>query len=398
MALRDAHGTAGGIGLLPPALGACFALSSTTLIAFSVVSPDVVAELQLSYGQAGVIAAAYMLGYGLFQIPVSLAGVLFGSGRVLFGATLLMAASSLLPCLFDGFVLWLIARLLAGIAAGAVLPLGLHLLTHALSGPRLVRGIGIFVAGWGIGMTVAMLGAAPLLQAAGWRQVMVATTLFGLFVAAFLRWGLPPDSPAGEHGLSPTLALRELIRVRALNLMGVVNAAGTTIMVCIPSWLPLYLTGTFDTPAALASAYLSPVGIGVALGGWLGGALTNRLGWRPVVVGSLLASSVLTLVIALPSSALPVAGLGILIGLVGMLFPAPIQSLFPQVVQQESTAIAAAYYNTIGFLGAFGASLAFGYLVDFAGSFTPGWVGLAAVPLLGVAAALALRIAPLART
>src|SRR5262245_15919529 len=94
MALGDAHGTAGGIGLVPPALGACFALSSTTLIAFSVVSPDVVAELQLGYGQAGVIAAAYMLGYGLFQIPVSLAGVLFGSGRVLFGATLLMAASS----------------------------------------------------------------------------------------------------------------------------------------------------------------------------------------------------------------------------------------------------------------------------------------------------------------
>jgi predicted MFS family arabinose efflux permease len=192
--------------------------------------------------------------------------------------------------------------------------------------------------------------------------------------------------------LSTASALRALFRLRALNLMGVVNAAGTTIMVCIPSWLPLYLTGAFDTPAAQASAYLSPIGIGVAVGGWLGGALTNRLGWRPVVVGSLLASSLLALVIALLSSGLLVAGLGILIGLVGMLFPAPIQSLFPQVVPQESTAIAAAYYNTIGFLGAFGASLAFGYLVDFAGSFTPGWMGLAAIPLLGIAAALALRI------
>src|SRR5262249_58426053 len=131
-----------------------------------------------------------------------------GGGRVLSWAPLLVAASFLLPCLFDGFVQWLIARLLAGIAAGAVLPLGLHLLTHALSGSRLVRGIGVFVAGWGIGMTVAMLGAAPLLQIAGWRQVMVATTLFGLLVAAFLRWALPPESPAGEPGSSPKPSLR----------------------------------------------------------------------------------------------------------------------------------------------------------------------------------------------
>src|SRR5215475_2717076 len=183
MAVDDADRTASGLGLLPTALAACFALSSTTLIAFSVISPEVVVELHLTYGQAGLVGAAYMLGYGLFQIPVSLAGMHFGSGRVLVAATLLMMVSSLLPCLFDGLELWLAARLLAGIAAGAVLPLGLHLLTHALSGPRLVRGIGLFVAGWGIGMTVAMLGAAPLLQIAGWRQVMVATTLFGLLVA-----------------------------------------------------------------------------------------------------------------------------------------------------------------------------------------------------------------------
>jgi len=48
-----------------------------------------------------------------------------------------------------------------------VLPLGIHLLTQAMSGPRLVKGLGVFIAGWGAGMTLAMLVAAPLLRAFG---------------------------------------------------------------------------------------------------------------------------------------------------------------------------------------------------------------------------------------
>ncbi len=385
-----------GIGPLPVALAACFALSSATLSAFSVVSPDVVAELNLSYGQSGLIGAAYMLGYGLFQVPVSLLGVRFGSGRILVAATLLMGVSSILPCLLDGFGQWLIARLLSGIAAGAVLPLGLHLLAQFLSGARLVRAIGIFVSGWGIGMTLAMLGAAPVLQAAGWRQVMLATALFGMVVAAGLRFALVRngqrgmDLPAGHAIGVPSRT--PLFANRALNLMGIVNAAGTTSMVCIPAWLPLYLTGTFGTGAAQASAYLSPIGIGVATGAWLGGALANRFGWRSVVVASLVASSCLAALIPLATGAVAVATLAIVIGFVGMLFPAPIQSLFPSIVPAQDTAIAAAYYNTIGFIGAFVASLAFGYIADLAGTFSAGWLFLAAIPLLGTVAAVRLSV------
>jgi MFS-type transporter involved in bile tolerance (Atg22 family) len=79
----------------------------------------------------------------------------------------------------------------------------------------------------------------------------------------------------------------------------------------------------------------------------------------------------------------------VIIGWVAMLFPAPIQSLFPSVVPAERTALAAGYYNTLGFSGAFAASLVFGSLVDRSGSFTNGWLLLALVPLIGVAAGLA---------
>ena len=160
-------GTPQRLGRLPFALAACFSLAATMLTTFPIVSPDVVSELGLNYAQTGAIGAAYMLGYGLFQLPASIAGVRLGSGRVLLGATMLMSAGALLPCFVASFPGWLISRLAMGIAGAAVLPLGIHLLTQAMSGPRLVKGLGVFIAGWGAGMTLAMLVAAPLLHAFG---------------------------------------------------------------------------------------------------------------------------------------------------------------------------------------------------------------------------------------
>jgi predicted MFS family arabinose efflux permease len=390
-------GTSGAeLGRLPFAVGACFALSAAMLTTFPIVSPDVVSELRLSYAQTGVIAAAYLFGYGLFQLPASLLGVRLGSGRVLIGATVLMSMSSLVPYFVASYPGWVVSRLLMGIGGAAVLPLSIHLLTRAMSGPRLVRGLAVFVSGWGIGMSLAMVGAAPLLHAVGWRQVMLMSAVLGIAVIASLKWALPArlsgrDADACDP---PNLAAmaRRLSGNPALNLMGLVNAAGTTIMVCIPAWLPLYLTGTFGVSAAETSASLSPIGVAIAVGAWAGGALSIRLGWRLVVVSSLVASCLLAVLIPLQSSAAFVVGIAILIGLVGMLFPAPIQSLFPSVVPEEWTALAAGYYNTIGFIGAFSASLVFGCLVDWFGSFTVGWLWLASIPVVGIAAALSLRL------
>jgi MFS family permease len=384
------------LGRLPFALAACFALAAMMLTTFPIVSPDVVSELGLSYVQTGAIGATYMLGYGLFQLPVSVLGVRLGSGRVLFGATVLMSAAALLPCLVASFFGWLTSRFLMGIAGAAVLPLGIHLLTQAMSGPRLVMGLGVFLPGWGIGMTLAMLGAAPLLHAFGWRAVLIMSTALGVIVIASLQWALPAALRGKDAAATNRPNLGELVRRlggnQALNMMGVVNAAGTTVLICVPTWLPLYLTSTFGVSAAETSASLSPIGIGVAVGAWAGGALTIPLGWRRVVVASLIASSLLVALIPLQSSALLIVVTAILLGCVGMLFPVPIQSLFPFVMPQEWAALATGYYNTIGFIGAFSASLVFGYLVDCFSSFTVGWFLLASVPVVGVVAALLIRI------
>ena len=75
-----------------------------------------------------------------------------------------------------------------------------------------------------------------------------------------------------------------------------------------------------------------------------------------------------------------------------MFFAAPVQSLFPFVIAQEWTALAAAYYNSIGFVGAFLASLMFGFLVDRFSDFAVGWLFFSAIPVLGIVAAVLLPI------
>jgi predicted MFS family arabinose efflux permease len=383
------------LGRLPYALAACFGLSATMITTFPIVAPDVVSEFRLSYAQTGVIAAAYMLGYGLFQLPASFLGISVGSGRVLLGAMMLMSAGALVPCIIDSPSGWVISRLVMGIAGAAVLPLSLHLLTLALSGARLVKGVGITISGWGFGMTLAMLGAAPLLHMVGWRAVMLASAVLGVIVMAGLYWTLPPRNRREEaSGTLPGFAQlgRALAGNGALNRMSIINAAATSIMICVPAWLPLYVSGAFHVSTAETAAGLSPIGIGVAVGAWTGGALTIRWGWRPVVITGLLASSVLVASVPLLWSASLIIALAIPIGWIGMFFAAPVQSLFPSVIAEEWTALAAGYYNSIGFFGAFAASLLFGFLVDRTSSFTLGWLFLAMIPIVGVVAALSLAI------
>jgi predicted MFS family arabinose efflux permease len=390
-----AGSTQSAVGRLPVALAACFALSASMLTVFPIVSPEVVSELAFTYAEIGWIGAAYMLGYGLFQLPASLLGVRFGSARVLVGAIAMMSVSALLPCLTGGFAGWMASRFMMGVGGAAVLPLSIHLLTRAMSGRRLVKGLSIFISGWGVGMTLAMLGAAPVLRLWGWRAVLVISAMLGGVALAGLWWVLPSDVRIGGSNRRGRLSLRQsierLARNFSLNMMGIVNVAGTTVLTCVPTWLPLYLTKIFGESASEASASLSPIGIAVAIGAWAGGALTLPLGWRRVVVASLIVSGLLVASISVFSSARLVVATAILAGWVAMLFPAPIQSLFPMVIDEELVALAAGYFNTLGFIGAFCASLGFGYLVDHVLTFAGGWLFLASINMFGVVAALALR-------
>jgi MFS transporter, FSR family, fosmidomycin resistance protein len=385
-----------GLIRLPVALAACFALSASMLTAFPIVSPEVVSELEFTYAEIGWIGAAYMLGYGLFQLPASLLAVRIGSPRVLIGAVALMSVGALLPCLVSSFAGWIVSRFMMGVGGAAVLPLSIHLLTQAMSGRRLVRGLSIFISGWGVGMTLAMLGAAPALRVWGWRGVLLTSATLGVVVLAGLLWALGDaariDGPNGRGPFGLRQMVSRLGSNLSLNTMGVVNAAGTTVLTCVPTWLPLYLTNGFGESASEASAAMSPIGVAVAIGAWAGGALSLPLGWRRVVVASLIVSGLLVACLSVLSNVRLVVGTAILAGLVVSLFAAPLQSLFPMVVNEDWVALGAGYFNTLGFAGAFCASLGFGYLVDHMLTFAAGWLFLGSITVFGVCAALTLRI------
>jgi hypothetical protein len=120
---------------------------------------------------------------------------------------------------------------LASVPIGSVTPIA-----KAMTGARLVKGIGLAVSGWGTGMTLAMLGAALLLHVEGWRAVMVAASALDLVVTAGLGWALPPRSRVGgtaARAPRPAPQLREFDTNRALNWMGIINAAGTSITIYV---------------------------------------------------------------------------------------------------------------------------------------------------------------------
>ncbi len=215
---------------------------------FPVVSPEVVSELGLNYAQTGVITAAYMLGYGLFQLPASFLGIRMGSGRVLLGAMILMSVGALLPCLFARPAIWVVSRFVLGVAGAAVLPLSVHLLTQAMTGARLVKGLAMAISGWGTRHDTGDAGrgaaAAPGRLARGDAGGRRPRTGRGCRP----ELGAASRSRVGDRAAKsphPARLLRQFGANRALNWMGIINAAGTSMTICVSGWLPLVCRARF---------------------------------------------------------------------------------------------------------------------------------------------------------
>jgi predicted MFS family arabinose efflux permease len=382
--------------LLIAATAAAFGLAAATLATFPLVSPYLADDLHLTYTQVGGIAAAYFITSALFQIPAGLLGTRLGSRRCLLWAIGVMSVFGAAGAIAPDYRSWLVTRALAGAGSAAVLPLSVHLLTHSLTGSRLVKGLGVFVSGWGIGTTVVLAAGALVLSVVGWRSLLLGVAALGIFVFAIVWRALGPDNPGAGGDIRSGLldGLRSLFQIQSrieFNLMGSINAAGTSVLVSVPGWLPLHLTRSFGLPPVEAAGPLAATGLAVIIGGWTGGLLAARFGWYPVVAGSLIVAAALTACVPLLTTPEEFIVVAFAITWLVMLFSAPMQSILPVLAPDRWTAIAAGYYNTLGWCGAFLATAVFGILVDSLGRFTIGWFWLAVLPLLGSGAAFLLR-------
>ena len=169
-------------------------------------------EWGLSYGEAGLMASAYAIGY-MLAVPV-LTGLTdrFDARRILILGSLINGLATVaFGLLADGMVSAMILWGLTGLGfAGAYMP-GLKALTDRLDPGDTSRSITIYTASFSFGVGLSFLVCQLLAEWLGWRWAFILTGLPPLLMT-YVAWSLEPVTPAPKPG--PMIDLAPALRNR----------------------------------------------------------------------------------------------------------------------------------------------------------------------------------------
>src|SRR5260221_3971034 len=195
-------------------------------------------DAELSFTEAGALAAASQLVYALMQIPAGYLTDRFGARRLFI---LGLVGSSVLALSFaelHSFVPMLLNQALMGFFRPFVFAPGLLLMMSLFPACRRATAMGLYVAG-GFSSSIFLNVLCPFVVGPlGWRLVFVLFSTFGL-AAILLFWRLGPAGPPGAAAGGASLgAVLGPFKLRVMWLIGGIQFTRLAVVSGLSFWLP----------------------------------------------------------------------------------------------------------------------------------------------------------------
>jgi MFS family permease len=301
--------------LLASTLG--WMLDGMDVTLYAMVIRELLRELQLSTGQAGLLASATL-------IASAAGGVLFGVLADRVGRRTALMSSIVVYSVFTaacglshGIAELAVFRFLLGLGMGGEWSTGAALVAETWPAEHRGKALGLMQSGFAIGYALAAVFAALILPRWGWRPVFFVGILPAL-LTLWIRRGVeesplwqarksgirPPDAPAAAE--RPTLRLSS---PRSRGLLGLIlitllmNSAALFAWWGLFTWIPSYL----ELPAAQGGRGLSVAAssewiVAMQAGMWLGyvtfGFVSDAAGRKRTYIAYLLLAAALVPVYA----------------------------------------------------------------------------------------------------
>lgn len=348
--------------------------------------PMVAGDLGVPVSGAALLVAAFLLPYGVGQLAIGPLGDRYGKLSIACAAVLAYGVVTLAHALAGGLTGLVLLRLLAGLAAGAVIPLMIAHLGDSVPYEERQGVIGSFSTG----MVMAQLVTGPLAGIiggmAGWRAVFLllgalALVAGGLLVARLGLAALLRPPRGGGRTLDAYLALLHRPAGRWLVTVAFIN--GFCLFGGAFPFVGSYLIERFHLSAALAGAVVAGFGLGSLVYTRFARRLVGVFGERRLMLrgGIGLALGLWALVLA-PGWPLVLA-VQCWLGLAFYMFHGVLQARATEVLP-EARGTAVAGFALSLFLGQSAGSIAFGLglaVIGYRGAFALAGVGVLALAL-----------------
>jgi len=350
--------------------------------------PGIGAAFQVEPGEAGQAVTVFTLAYAL-AAPVC-ATLLAGKPvrRILGLALAVFTIANMLSALAAGLLGLLLARALAGLAAGLYAPVAIASAATLVEPGRKGRALALTLGGMSTGTVIGVPAGLWIAERLGWQSALWMVTLLGAVATVAILARLPDIEVAEPPSWRARIAL--------LTDTSVVATVAVTFLTAIASLgLYTYLAPLLDRAGLgnAAASYFWAWGIGGMVGSFSVGPVIDRTRDPRRVMAVILAA--LTLALALLPSLLGtplISYLPLLVwGAMGWASQAPQQHALLHL-RPDHGSVAVALNSSANYLGgAAGAALG-GVVVTLA--------GISALPITAAAVAaagLALQVAILAR-
>lgn len=353
--------------------------------ALGALQPRLVEQMGLSLTQAGILG-------GLLVFSASLCQPLYGTLSDRYGSRLFTVLAPAVAGLFiscvgvaPNYAVLVLFVLLGGAGIASFHPQASAWVTQGVSTSRGTM-MAVFISAGTLGMAFGPTYFSFMLQWLGLDRLWWASVP-GLLCSAMLWQALgPPPRPASKGRLMDLGSLR--VVWKPLSLLFWCVFIRSIVQVTFAQLLPLYLHRERGFSIPLSNYTLSAYLAFGALGGFLGGRLTDRIGGRKVIMISMLGTVPLLLLFFLTTGWLSI--LGLLAGGLMLLFTIPVNVVMAQELAPGRTGVVSALmmgfaWGTAGLL-----------FVPLTGRLSETWgmhpvmASLSLFPLIGFALARAL--------
>jgi sugar phosphate permease len=372
-------------------------------LCIAVAGPRMQLDLGLTPRDWGWVMGAFTLAYALFEIPSGVLGDRIGPRKVLTRIVLWWSAFTVATGAVSGLGPLLAVRFLFGAGEAGAFPNCTATVSRWIPVRERARATSVFFLATAVGGAITPLLVVPIQQAYGWRASFYIFGMLGLVWVAVWHWWFR-DSPAEKHGISQAelhLIGRPIRSQHATFPWGIVLRNRNFQMLLVMyhlycwgayfflSWLHTYLQvgrGLSEDEMKIASALPAFAGIfGIISGGFLSDRLARRYSLRvarcSIGAVTLLVAGICLLAATVTRDnwsavALLTAGLGIMNAMLPVAW-----SLCVDLGREHAGAVSGAM-NMAGQAGSFISSVAFGYLIEWLGSYDLALMPLAAMLIM----------------